>query len=132
MRKISQVVGAVVLACIMQSSFADFADDLGQDMEMIAKNYDIFQNTQNPAQAVDALSAMQQAVLDAKKSIPMTLIGEPDHSPKVQQYQKGLDDLNAELTQTVAMVKAGHLQQAREQAIPVINQIKKTNHQKFR
>jgi soluble cytochrome b562 len=129
MRKISQVVGAVVLACIMQSSFAD---DLGQDMEMIAKNYDIFQNTQNPAQAVDALSAMQQAVLDAKKSIPMTLIGEPDHSPKVQQYQKGLDDLNAELTQTVAMVKAGHLQQAREQAIPVINQIKKTNHQKFR
>ncbi|WP_151776790.1 cytochrome b562 [Acinetobacter brisouii] len=129
MRKISQVVGAVVLACIMQSSFAD---DLGQDMEMIAKNYDIFQNTQNPAQAVDALSAMQQAVLDAKKSIPMTLIGEPDHSPKVQQYQKGLDDLNAELTQTVAMVKAGHLQQAREQAIPVIDQIKKTNHQKFR
>lgn len=129
MRKISQVVGTVVLACIMQSSFAD---DLGQDMEMIAKNYDIFQNTQNPAQAVDALSAMQQAVLDAKKSIPMTLIGEPDHSPKVQQYQKGLDDLNAELTQTVAMVKAGHLQQAREQAIPVIDQIKKTNHQKFR
>lgn len=129
MRKISQVVGAVVLACIMQSSFAD---DLGQDMEMIAKNYDIFQNTQNPAQAVDALSAMQQAVLDAKKSIPMTLIGEPDHSPKVQQYQKGLDDLNAELTQTVAMVKAGNLHQAREQAIPVIDQIKKTNHQKFR
>lgn len=129
MRKISQVVGTVVLACIMQSSFAD---DLGQDMEMIAKNYDIFQNTQNPAQAVDALSAMQQAVLDAKKSIPMTLIGEPDHSPKVQQYQKGLDDLNAELTQTVAMVKAGNLHQAREQAIPVINQIKKTNHQKFR
>ncbi|WP_151708651.1 cytochrome b562 [Acinetobacter brisouii] len=129
MKKIGRLIGTVVLACIMQSSFAD---DLGQDMEMIAKNYDIFQNTQNPAQAVDALSAMQQAVLDAKKSIPMTLIGEPDHSPKVQQYQKGLDDLNAELTQTVAMVKAGHLQQAREQAIPVINQIKKTNHQKFR
>ncbi len=129
MKKIGRLIGTVVLACIMQSSFAD---DLGQDMEMIAKNYDIFQNTQNPAQAVDALSAMQQAVLDAKKSIPMTLIGEPDHSPKVQQYQKGLDDLNAELTQTVAMVKAGHLQQAREQAIPVIDQIKKTNHQKFR
>jgi len=129
MKKIGRLIGTIVLACIMQSSFAD---DLGQDMEMIAKNYDIFQNTQNPAQAVDALSAMQQAVLDAKKSIPMTLIGEPDHSPKVQQYQKGLDDLNAELTQTVAMVKAGHLQQAREQAIPVIDQIKKTNHQKFR
>lgn len=129
MKKIGRLIGTVVLACIMQSSFAD---DLGQDMEMIAKNYDIFQNTQNPAQAVDALSAMQQAVLDAKKSIPMTLIGEPDHSPKVQQYQKGLDDLNAELTQTVAMVKAGNLHQAREQAIPVINQIKKTNHQKFR
>lgn len=129
MKKIGRLIGTVVLACIMQSSFAD---DLGQDMEMIAKNYDIFQNTQNPAQAVDALSAMQQAVLDAKKSIPMTLIGEPDHSPKVQQYQKGLDDLNAELSQTVAMVKAGHLQQAREQAIPVIDQIKKTNHQKFR
>lgn len=129
MKKIGRLIGTVVLACIMQSSFAD---DLGQDMEMIAKNYDIFQNTQNPAQAVDALSAMQQAVLDAKKSIPMTLIGEPDHSPKVQQYQKGLDDLNAELSQTVALVKAGHLQQAREQAIPVIDQIKKTNHQKFR
>ncbi|MCG2573978.1 cytochrome b562 [Acinetobacter sp. ME22] len=129
MKKIGRLIGTVVLACIMQSSFAD---DLGQDMEMIAKNYDIFQNTQSPSQAVDALSAMQQAVLDAKKSIPMTLIGEPDHSPKVQQYQKGLDDLNAELTQTVAMVKAGHLQQAREQAIPVIDQMKKTNHQKFR
>lgn len=129
MKKIGRLIGTVVLACIMQSSFAD---DLGQDMEMIAKNYDIFQNTQNPAQAVDALNTMQQAVLDAKKSIPMTLIGEPDHSPKVQQYQKGLDDLNAELTQTVAMVKAGHLQQAREQEIPVIDQIKKTNHQKFR
>ena len=129
MKKISQVVGTVVLACIMQSSFAD---DLGQDMETIAKNYDIFQNTQNPVQAVNALNTMQQAVLDAKKSIPMTLIGEPDHSPKVEQYQKGLDDLNAELTQTVATVKAGHLQQAREQAIPVIDQIKKTNHQKFR
>lgn len=129
MKKIGRLIGTIVLACIMQSSFAD---DLGQDMEMIAKNYDIFQNTQNPAQAVDALSAMQQAVLDTKKSIPMTLIGEPDHSPKVEQYQKGLDDLNAELTQTVALVKAGHLQQAREQAIPVIDQIKKTNHQKFR
>lgn len=129
MRKILQIVGAFVLVTVMQSSFAD---DLGQDMETIAKNYDIFQNTQNPAQAVDALSAMQQAVLDAKKSIPMTLIGEPEHSPKVEQYQKGLDDLNAELSQTVVLVKAGHLQQAREQAIPVIDQIKKTNHQKFR
>ena len=126
--KILEQIGDTVIVSMKVVVF----DELKEDMEMIAKNYDIFQNTQNPAQAVDALSAMQQAVLDAKKSIPMTLIGEPDHSPKVQQYQKGLDDLNAELTQTVAMVKAGHLQQAREQAIPVIDQIKKTNHQKFR
>lgn len=129
MKKIGRLIGTIVLACIMQSSFAD---DLGQDIETIAKNYDIFQNTRNPVQAVNALNTMQQAVLNAKKSIPMTLIGEPDHSPKVEQYQKGLDDLNAELTQTVALVKAGNLQQAREQAIPVIDQIKKTNHQKFR
>lgn len=129
MKRIGQMIGAITLSLAVQSVFAA---DLGQDMETLENNYELFQETQNTQQALSALTAMQKAVLDAKKSIPMTLIGEPDHSPKVQQYQKGLDDLNAELTQTVAMVKAGHLQQAREQAIPVIDQIKKTNHQKFR
>ncbi|WP_111895232.1 cytochrome b562 [Acinetobacter sp. MB5] len=129
MSRIWQMMGAATLVFAVQSSFAA---DLGQDMEILQKNYMVFQHTQNTNQALTALTAMQQAAQDAKQSIPMKLIGQPDNSPEIQQYHKAFDNLDSELKQTIAMVKTGHLQQAREQAIPVIDQIKKTNHQKFR
>lgn len=129
MKIISQSIGIMAFSLVMQSSFAA---DLGQDMDTIEKNYELFQQTQNTQQALTALTAMQQAVLDAKQSIPMKLLGQSDNSPEVQGYRQALDGLDTELNQTLALVKAGDLQQAHAQAIPVIDQMRKTNHQKFR
>ncbi|MHA3059286.1 cytochrome b562 [Acinetobacter sp. ANC 4636] len=129
MKRIGQMLGAVTLSLAVQSVFAA---DLGQDMETLENNYELFQETQNTQQALTALTAMQKAVLDAKQSIPMKLIGQPDNSPEVLGYRKALDGLNTELTQTLALVKAGNLQQAHEQAIPTIDNMRKANHQKFR
>jgi soluble cytochrome b562 len=123
------MIGAITLSLAVQSVFAA---DLGQDMETLENNYELFQETQNTQQALSALTAMQKAVLDAKQSIPMKLIGQPDNSPEVLGYHKALDSLNTELAQTLALVKAGNLQQAHEQAIPTIDSMRKTNHQKFR
>lgn len=129
MKRIGQMIGAITLSLAVQSVFAA---DLGQDMETLENNYELFQETQNTQQALSALTAMQKAVLDAKQSIPMKLIGQPDNSPEVLGYRKALDSLNTELAQTLALVKAGNLQQAHEQAIPAIDNMRKTNHQKFR
>ncbi|MHA3099403.1 cytochrome b562 [Acinetobacter brisouii] len=129
MKRIGQMIGAITLSLAVQSVFAA---DLGQDMETLENNYELFQETQNTQQALSALTAMQKAVLDAKQSIPMKLIGQPDNSPEVLGYRKALDSLNTELAQTLALVKAGNLQQAHEQAIPTIDSMRKTNHQKFR
>lgn len=129
MKRIGQMIGAITLSLAVQSVFAA---DLGQDMETLENNYELFQETQNTQQALSALTAMQKAVLDAKQSIPMKLIGQPDNSPEVLGYRKALDSLNTELAQTLVLVKAGNLQQAHEQAIPAIDSMRKTNHQKFR
>ncbi|MHA3049269.1 cytochrome b562 [Acinetobacter sp. ANC 4641] len=129
MKRIGQMMGVVTLSLVVQSVFAA---DLGQDMETLENNYELFQETQNTQQAVTALITMQKAVLDAKQSIPMKLIGQPDNSPEVQGYRKALDGLDKELSQTLALVKAGNLQQAHEQAIPTIDNMRKINHQKFR
>ncbi|MHA3055695.1 hypothetical protein E0H77_10265 [Acinetobacter sp. ANC 4633] len=129
MKRIGQMMGVVTLSLVVQSVFAA---DLGQDMETLENNYELFQETQNTQQALTALTTMQKAVLDAKQSIPMKLIGQPDNSPEVQGYRKALDGLDKELSQTLALVKAGNLQQAHEQAIPTIDNMRKINHQKFR
>lgn len=129
MRRQLQGFAALVFAVAMQSSFAD---DLGQDMQIMAKNYTIFQHTKNPQEAQNALTTMQKAVEDANTSIPMSLLGEADQSPKIQAYHTALKQLDEELAQTLVLVQAGQLQQAQEQAIPVIDRIKQVNHHEFR
>ena len=123
------IASIFALGLVMQSSFAA---DLEQDMKVLEKNYRTFKKTNSQQEAVIALTTMQQAALDAKKSTPKKLVDQPENSPQVQGYRKGLDHLVLELNQTLTLVKEGKLQQAQVQAIPAIDAIKKENHKKFR
>ena len=123
------IASVFALGLFAQSSFAA---ELEQDMMTLAKNYQTFKKTSNQKDAINALTTMQQAALDAKKSVPMKLIGQPNNSPQIQDYHKGLDSLLLELNQTLTLVKAGQLQQAQAQEIPKIDAIQKENHKKFR
>ncbi|MEB3767170.1 cytochrome b562 [Acinetobacter sp. MD2] len=123
------LASAFVASFWMNSSFAA---GLGQDMWHLYKNYSAFKKAKEAPVALTALTEMQQAATDAKTNVPMKLIGQPDNSPQMQDYQQTFDHLLGEINQAMDLVKAGNLAQAQAQVVPNIDKIRDEGHKKFR
>ena len=123
MKKISIVLGFISWFVI--SSNLAFAANLQQNMQILAKNYKAFNQTNSEKEALVALENMQVAAQDAKQEIPNRLNGLPETDIKVKGYQAKLDQLLVGIEESKALVQAHKLAEAKvaaKQLVEIKNQ----------
>ena len=123
MKKISIVLGFISWFVI--SSNLAFAADLQQNMQILAKNYKAFNQTNSEKEALIALENMQVAAQNVKQEIPNTLHGLPETDIKVKGYQAKLDQLLVGIEESKALVQANKLAEAKiagKQLVEIKNQ----------
>ncbi|WP_171294779.1 cytochrome b562 [Acinetobacter populi] len=122
--------GIMVFNALMISNLS-MAADLGEDMSILAKNYQAFNTAATTTDALQALAQMHTASLDAKQSTPMKLMDLPEDDPQIKAYQNAMDRLTTEIDEITDLVKAGKLEDAKQQG-KVIEQMKSENHKLFK
>ncbi|MCH4247718.1 MAG: cytochrome b562 [Acinetobacter populi] len=122
--------GIMVFNALMISNLS-MAADLGEDMSVLAKNYQAFNTATTTTDALQALAQMHTASLDAKQSTPMKLMDLPEDDPQIKAYQNAMDRLTTEIDEITDLVKAGKLEDAKQQG-KVIEQMKSENHKLFK
>lgn len=120
---------AIICVCILSGSA--FAADLSTDMDGLSTSYKQFKKTENNAEAIAALEKMKTYALDAKNSIPMKLMNEPENSPEVKSYFKTLDSLATEVQKAEDLAKNNQLAQAKEET-KEIDRIMSFGHHAFK
>ena len=105
---IKKTLATVMLVSAFTMSSMSFAADLEQNMKTLGKNYKAFNQTTNAADANKALDNMRAAATDAKK---VKLKGRGDASAPTSTQL--FDQLIAQIDKTQALVKGGHLDQAK-------------------
>lgn len=120
---------AIICVCIL--SGRAFAADLSTDMDGLSTSYKQFKKTENNEEAIAALEKMKTYALDAKNSIPMKLMNEPENSPEVKSYFKTLDSLATEVQKAEDLAKNNQLAQAKEET-KEIDRIMSFGHHAFK
>ncbi|ESK36693.1 hypothetical protein P256_02486 [Acinetobacter nectaris CIP 110549] len=120
---------AIICVCILSGSA--FAADLSTDMDGLSTSYKQFKKTENNEEAIAALEKMKTYALDAKNSIPMKLMNEPENSPEVKSYFKTLDALAMEVQKAEDLTKNNQLAQAKEET-KEIDRIMSFGHHAFK
>lgn len=120
---------AIICVCILSGSA--FAADLSTDMDGLSTSYKQFKKTENNEEAIAALEKMKTYALDAKNSIPMKLMNEPENSPEVKSYFKTLDSLATEVQKAEDLAKNNQLAQAKEET-KEIDRIMSFGHHAFK
>ncbi|MCF8999692.1 cytochrome b562 [Acinetobacter nectaris] len=120
---------AIICVCILSGSA--FAADLSTDMDGLSTSYKQFKKTENNEEAIAALEKMKTYALDAKNSIPMKLMNEPENSPEVKSYFKTLDVLATEVQKAEDLAKDNQLVQAKEET-KEIDRIMSFGHHAFK
>lgn len=120
---------AIICVCILSGNA--FAADLSTDMDGLSTSYKQFKKTENNEEAIAALEKMKTYALDAKNSIPMKLMNEPENSPEVKSYFKTLDSLATEVQKAEDLAKNNQLAQAKEET-KEIDRIMSFGHHAFK
>ncbi|QKJ88787.1 Cytochrome B562 [Paramixta manurensis] len=122
---------AMLSVSLLCTSVSALARDLGDDMDIIASNYKTVNKTTDAGELTKALQVMRDAATDAKQATPEKLESEPKDSPKLKDYQAGLDTLIGQIDTSMALAKAGKVDEAKDAAKKLAD-IRNENHKKFR
>ena len=106
---IKKTLATVVVSIALSFSSLSFAGKLGQNMDTLAKNFQVFNKTDNQNDALKALDNMKVAALDAKKIKLNT------SDAKAPTSDVLYDQLVLEIDKTRMLVQAGKLDQAKVQ-----------------
>ncbi|OTG94635.1 MULTISPECIES: cytochrome b562 [Acinetobacter] len=106
---IKKTLATVVVSIALSFSSLSFAGKLGQNMDTLAKNFQVFNKTDNQNDALKALDNMKVAALDAKKIKLKT------SDAKAPTSDVLYDQLVLEIDKTRMLVQAGKLDQAKVQ-----------------
>ena len=106
---IKKTLATVVVSIALSFSSLSFAGKLGQNMDTLAKNFQVFNKTDSQNDALKALDNMKVAALDAKKIKLKT------SDAKAPTSDVLYDQLVLEIDKTRMLVQAGKLDQAKVQ-----------------
>ncbi|WP_425918812.1 cytochrome b562 [Acinetobacter sp. TSRC1-2] len=104
---IKKTLTTVMLSVTLSFSSLSSAGKLEQNMDTLAKNFKVFNQAENQADALKALDYMKAAALDAKQ---MKL---KKHDAKAPTSDALYDQLLTEIDKTRLLVQAGQLDQAK-------------------
>lgn len=105
-----KTLATVMLSAALSFSSLSFAGKLAHNMDTLAKNFKVFNKTENQNDALKALDNMKAAALDAKKVKLKT------SDSKAPTSDVLFDQLVAEIDQTRLLVQKGQLAQAKVEA----------------
>ncbi|AKJ41410.1 cytochrome b562 [Pragia fontium] len=107
------------------------ANEVQDQMMVIAKNYGTILSTNSPDEFKQGLAAMKDAATKAQQGVPDKLKGQDKDSASMKDYRHGLDVFMGEIDGAKALADAGQLDKAKEAA----QQFKMTRneyHQKYK
>ncbi len=128
MRK--QLIAMLAVSSVLLSGAA-FAKDVGDDMDIIAKNYKTVLSTKDAAELKTSLSNMREAALDAQKGTPPKLENEAADSANMKEYRHGFDILVGQIDGALKLAYEGKVQEA-QAAAGEFKATRDTYHKKFR
>lgn len=104
---IKKTLATVIFSTALSFSSLSFAGNLHHNMEVLGKNFQVFNKTDNQKDALKALDNMKVAALDSKKVKLKTT------DVKAPTSDALFDQLAAQIDKTRALVQAGKLDQAK-------------------
>lgn len=104
---IKKTLATVIFSTALSFSSLSFAGNLHHNMEVLGKNFQVFNKTDNQKDALKALDNMKVAALDSKKVKLKTT------DVKAPTSDALFDQLVAQIDKTRALVQAGKLDQAK-------------------
>lgn len=128
MRK--QLIAMLAVSSVLLSGAA-FAKDVGDDMDIIAKNYKTVLSTKDAAELKTSLGNMREAALDAQKGTPPKLENEAADSANMKEYRHGFDILVGQIDGALKLANEGKVAEAQAAAAD-FKTTRDTYHKKFR
>lgn len=104
---IKKTLATVIFSTALSFSSLSFAGNLHHNMEVLGKNFQVFNKTDNQKDALKALDNMKVAALDSKKVKLKTT------DVKAPTSDALFDQLVVEIDKTRTLVQAGKLDQAK-------------------
>ena len=104
---IKKTLATVIFSTALSFSSLSFAGNLHHNMEVLGKNFQVFNKTDNQKDALKALDNMKVAALDSKKVKLKTTDAKAPTSDAL------FDQLVAQIDKTRTLVQAGKLDQAK-------------------
>ena len=104
---IKKTLATVIFSAALSFSSLSFAGNLHHNMEVLGKNFQVFNKTDNQKDALKALDNMKAAALDSKKVKLKT------SDVKAPTSDALFDQLVVEIDKTRTLVQAGKLDQAK-------------------
>lgn len=101
---------------LMSVSLLGQANEVENQMVIIAKNYRLVLGTDSPEEFKQGLAEMKQAAIKAQQNVPDKLAKEDKDSADMKDYRHGLDVLVGEIDAAKALADAGDMNKAKQAA----------------
>ena len=101
------------MSTLLLSSVSALANDVGEDMDILAENYNSVLTAKEAATLKKALTNMRIAAQDAQKGVPPKLEKEPVDSEAMKDYRHGFDILMAQIDDAMKLADAGKVDEAK-------------------
>ncbi|WP_299998977.1 cytochrome b562 [uncultured Cedecea sp.] len=111
MRK--HLIAMLTMSTLLLSSVSALANDVAEDMDVLAQNYGTVLKATDAAPLKKALTNMREAAMDAKKGVPPKLEKESADSEAMKDYQHGFDILIAQIDEAMKLADAGKVDEAK-------------------
>lgn len=128
MRK--QLIAMLAVSSVLFSGVA-VAEDVGDDMDIIAQNYKTVLSTKDATELKTSLKNMRKAALDAQKGTPPKLENDAADSANMKAYRHGFDILVGQIDGALKLAGEGKVADAQAAAAD-FKTTRDTYHKKFR
>lgn len=104
------------MSALLLSSVSALANDVGEDMDILAENYNSVLTAKEAATLKKALANMRAAAQDAQKGVPPKLENESADSIAMKDYRHGFDILMTQIDDAMKLADEGKVDEAKAAA----------------
>lgn len=111
-----QLIAMLTMSTLLLSSVSVLANDVGEDMDILAQNYNAVLTAKEASALKTALAKMRAAAEDAKKGVPPKLEKASPDSEAMKDYRHGFDILMAQIDDAMKLASEGKVDEAKAAA----------------